>query len=117
MSVLIFRVGTVRVLEMRFDVRKTPLDFRNPGAKSSNIRGNIRTSVFASGSRRTCILGYSSGDPFRHHSYPVLLETHDHPRFLPASDRKSILSTTPTMAESIAAPCSPVDAVDAPQPS
>src|SRR5690348_17783064 len=84
--------------DLRFDLHEPILHF----IQARTHRRQLRTDIGTAALRRT----QASRDSLRNN---LRLIFHRY--------NKSIRSTTPTIAESIAAPASPVAAVDAPQPS
>src|ERR1043165_407995 len=94
--------GGVARSDFRFNLYELLLQLIQRRAHCSQLRPEI---CFIRSSRRSAGATNAPCDPLRYFSR--LVSTH----------KRSIRSTTPTIAESIAAPASPVAAVDALQPS
>src|SRR6476620_9834548 len=87
---------------LRFDLHQAILQFTQARTHRRELRPDVRATAL----RRDGIPGHAPRDSF---SNNFCLIFHRY--------KRSIRSTTPTIAESIAAPASPVAAVDALQPS
>src|SRR6185369_8010923 len=91
-----------RPTDLRFDLDQAILQLTQARTHSRELRANIGTAAL----RRNSVPRHTPCDPLRN-NFRLIFHRHN----------RSIRSTTPTIAESIAAPASPVAAVDAPQPS
>src|ERR1700749_3526519 len=102
------RCAVVFARRLRFDVVEASSNLREARAE--------RWEVVARGTRAARrLVREPARDALRQFAHPVLLAAH--PYVFASSSSRSTRSTTPTMAESIAAPCSPVAVVEALQPS
>src|ERR1041385_8586006 len=91
-----------RTTDLRFDLNQTVLQFTQARSHCRELRADIRRATL----RRDGISRYAPRDSFSN-DFRLIFHRYN----------RSIRSTTPTIAESIAAPASHVAAVDALQPS
>src|ERR1041385_7881337 len=89
--------------DLRFDLDQTILHF----TQRCTHRRQLRTDVRRAALRRDGIPRHAPRDPLSNNFRLIFHRLYN----------RSIRSTTPTIAESIAAPAFPVAAVEAPQPS
>src|SRR5689334_12312318 len=91
-----------RAIELRFDLHQTILQFTQTLTHRRKLRADVRGVAL----RSDGISGHAPRDSVSN-NFRLIFHRY----------KRSIRSTTPTIAESIAAPASPVAAVDALQPS
>src|SRR2546423_7373972 len=106
------------VRDVRLDVGETALNLCEAHAQRGEFVALINDAAALTRASRVALrrlVRKATRDALGQLAHPVLLAAAHHCAFV-SSSRRSTRSTTPTMAASMAAPCSPVAAVDALQP-